>query len=98
MAKIAARTALVLQQYRPGRFEWVQTKQTTDTIEAVADLTDSILVIDGCPECCGMKKLNDMGLKADHHLIVADLLGIKKNMDEPKPEEVEKIIKAIDIS
>ena len=92
---IAARVALVLMQYHPGSFEWCQTKQPDDTIGTIASSCDAAIAIDGCHESCCMKKLSGMGVKVDRHIVVTELLGITKSMAEVKPEEVEKVVNAV---
>ena len=94
--RIAVKAAIAQFHYRPGRVIWAQAKQPLEDIEAVARSADRILVIDGCPTCCVMKKLGELGIKADGHVVVTDLLGIKKCMADVKYEEVEQVIKAID--
>lgn len=93
--RIAIQAAITQLQYMPGRFVWAQAKQPLEDIEAVARSADRILVIDGCPTCCVAKKLGEMGLKADGHVVVTDLLGITKSMADIKSEEVVKVIEAI---
>lgn len=94
--RIAIQAAITLIHFRPGRFLWAQAKQPLEDIEAVARSADRILVIDGCPTCCVMIKLGEIGIKADGHIVVTDLLGIKKSMADVKFEEVEQVIAAID--
>src|SRR5512146_1612669 len=84
--RIAIRAAVTLLQFNPGRMEWAQLKQPIEDIEEVARSADKILVIDGCPTCCVEKKLGEMGMKADGHVIVTDLLGITKSMADIKGE------------
>lgn len=92
---IAARAALAVTQYRPGRYEWCQTKQPDDTIQAIAGSCDAAIVIDGCHESCCMKKLNGSGVNVITHIVVTELLGITKSMAEIKPEEVEKVVSIV---
>jgi uncharacterized metal-binding protein len=95
-ARIAAQAAIVLLQYQPGRIEWVQVKQPEDTILEAVRSADRVLVLDGCAEGCGIKKLGTMGITFDHQVIVTEVLGIKKSMADVKYEEVEKIVQVID--
>jgi uncharacterized metal-binding protein len=93
--RIAIQAAIMLLQYKPGCVVWAQAKQPLEDIGAVARSADKILVIDGCPTSCVVKKLGEMGLKADGQVIVTDLLGIQKSMADVKFEEVDQVIKAI---
>ncbi len=94
--RIAIQAAVTLLQFNPGRIEWAQTKQPLEDIEAVAGSADRIFAIDGCPTCCVEKKLAEMGMKSDGHLVVTDLLGISKSMSDVKPEEIRKVVEEID--
>jgi uncharacterized metal-binding protein len=93
--RIAIQAAVMLLQFRPGSIVWAQAKQPLDEIETVARSADKILVIDGCPTSCVVKKLGEIGLKADGQVIVTDLLGIQKSMADVKFEEVDRVVRAI---
>ncbi len=94
--RIAVRAAVTLLHLQPGRIVWAQAKQSLEEIEAVARSADKIVIIDGCPTGCVMKKLDEMGLKADGRVVVTDLLGIQKSMADVRHEEVDRVIEAID--
>jgi uncharacterized metal-binding protein len=93
--RIAIQAAITLLHVKPGHVIWAQAKQPIGDIEAVARSADKILVIDGCPASCVVKKLDEIGMKADGHVVVTDLLGIQKSMADVKYEEVDQIIEAI---
>lgn len=93
--RIAIQAALTLMQYRPGSVVWAQAKQPLEDIGAVALSADKILVIDGCPTSCVVKKLGELGLKADGLVIVTDLLGIPKTMADVRFEEVDQVVRAV---
>lgn len=95
VGRIAVQAAITLLHVMPGYVVWAQAKQPTDDIEAVARSADKIVVIDGCPTCCVAKKLDEMGLKADGHVVVTDLLGIQKSMADVKSGEIDQVIEAI---
>ncbi len=94
--RIAVHAAIAQFHLKQGRVVWAQAKQPLEDIEAVALSADRVLVIDGCPTGCVMKKLGELGIKADGRVVVTDLLGIKKSMADVKYEEVEQVIRAID--
>ncbi|OPY27698.1 MAG: DGC domain protein [Methanocella sp. PtaU1.Bin125] len=93
--RIAIQAAVTLLHYKPGRVIWAEARRPLGEIEAVARSADKILVIDGCPTSCVVKKLGEMGLKADGRIIVTDLLGIQKSMAEVRGEQVDQVIEAI---
>lgn len=54
-----------------------------------------ILVLDGCSDCCGKKRLISFGIEPHLHIIATEC-GIKKNgMGEPKFDEIELLTKAV---
>ena len=50
-----------------------------------------VVCIDGCPNMCGLKTLQQAGIKPEVCIVVTEL-GIKKSMDmKYGPEEVQKV-------
>jgi uncharacterized metal-binding protein len=94
--RIAIQAAVAEFNLKQGRVVWAQMKQPLEDIEEAARSMDRVIAIDGCPTCCVMKKLDEMGMKADGHLIVTEFLGIQKSMADVKFEEVRKVMEAID--
>ncbi len=93
--RIAVQAAITQLHFKQGRVVWAQAKQPVEDIEAAARSADRVIVIDGCPTCCVMKKLGELGIQADGHVVVTDLLGIKKSMADIEWEEVDRVIEAI---
>jgi uncharacterized metal-binding protein len=94
--KLTTQAALVLVQRKPGHYVRVHAKQSEATLEAEIMDADQVIVIDGCPDCCAMKKLSNFCLKPHHHIIVTEL-GIAKNgMCEVQYDEIEMVVAAVD--
>jgi uncharacterized metal-binding protein len=92
LTTLAART---LQMRHPGKFEWVQASSLGTESGDLEGTEEQILVLDGCDDCCGMKKLVAAGKHPDMHLICT-ANGIKKNgMAEVTYQEIEIICRAI---
>jgi uncharacterized metal-binding protein len=88
LTTLAART---LQMRHPGRFEWVQASRLGTGSGDLDWTQEQILVMDGCNDCCGMKKLDAAGKPPYMHMICT-ALGIKKNgMAEVTCQEIEII-------
>ena len=52
---------------------------------------EKILVLDGCSDCCALKKLHQCHKEPDIHIIATDC-GIKKRgMDDPQYREIEAL-------
>jgi len=93
--KLTTLAAHTLQTRHPGRFEWIQASRPGTELNDVARTRERILVLDGCEDCCGMKKLAALGKNADVHL-VSTTLGIMKNgMAEVTYEEIEIVCRAV---
>jgi uncharacterized metal-binding protein len=76
--KLTTQAALALMQRRPGHYLRVDAKQSAATLEAELAYADRIIVIDGCSECCAMKKMPESpGVKPVH--VIATDYGIEKN-------------------
>jgi len=93
--KLTTQAATLLMQRKPGQYVWMHAKQSTATLEAEIGDAEQVIVIDGCTDCCAMKKLSASCL-APHHHIIATELGIgKKGMGDVQYDEIEKVVRAI---
>jgi uncharacterized metal-binding protein len=67
----------------------------TASLEVAVRHADRILVLDGCADCCGKKKVRALGVEPHLH-IVATGCGIEKNgMAEPRFDEIERLSAAV---
>lgn len=67
----------------------------TASLETVIRHTDRILVLDGCADCCGKKKVRALGIEPHLHIVATDC-GIAKNgMSEPRFDEIERLASAV---
>ena len=93
--RLTTLAAQTLQIRQPGRFEWIPASRPGTDLKDNAGTHERILVLDGCGDCCGMKKLAATGNDADVHLITTTL-GITKNgMAEVTYQEIETICRAV---
>jgi uncharacterized metal-binding protein len=93
--KLTTQAALLLMQRRPGLYVWMHAKQSAATLDAEIGDAEQVIVIDGCTDCCAMKKLAKSCLTPHHHIIATEL-GIEKNgMADGKYDEIEKIVGAV---
>ena len=56
---------------------------------------EQIIVIDGCTDCCGIKKIESLGIKTDMHIIASEYGIQKRSMGEPSYEEIETMVSAV---
>jgi len=93
--KLTTQAALMLMQRRPGHYVWMHAKQSAAMLEAEIEDAEQVIVIDGCTDCCAMKKLAKSCLIPHHHIIATEH-GIEKNgMADVKYDEIEKIVSAV---
>lgn len=93
--KLTAQTGTVLLHRCPAEVEaCVPATRSTASLENTARQADKILVLDGCEDCCGRKKLQALGIDPHLHLIATDC-GIKKRgTEEPHYGEIERLAAA----
>nr|WP_321351473.1 putative zinc-binding protein [uncultured Methanoregula sp.] len=93
--KLTTQAAQVLLQRRPGQYVWLHAKQSAATLESEVGDADSVIVLDGCTDCCATKKLAAAGIIPENS-IIATGLGIAKNgMAEVQFHEIETVIAAV---
>jgi uncharacterized metal-binding protein len=93
--KLTTQAALTLMQRRPGQYVWMHAKQSAATLEAEIGDADQVIVIDGCTDCCAMKKLSKSCLTPHQHIIATGLGIEKKGMGEVQFDEIEKVVNAV---
>jgi len=62
-------------------------------IMATTESAAKILAIDGCPQSCSKKSLEQAGFKKYEHLQLAEL-GMQKGKTPPTPEAIAKVVAA----
>lgn len=94
--KLTAQTGAMLLRSSCGAVETcVAATRPTASLEVAVRHADRILVLDGCGDCCGRKKVQALGVEPDLHLVATDC-GIAKNgMAEPRFDEIERLSAAV---
>ena len=73
----------------------VKCRRMTRNVEAAVRHADRGLVLDGCGDCCGKKKLRAVGIEPHMHIVATDC-GIEKNgMADPRFDEIERLSSAV---
>ncbi len=67
----------------------------TASLESALRHAENILVLDGCGDCCGRKKLQALGIDPHLHLIATDCGIEKRGMEEPHYGEIERLAAAV---
>ena len=94
--KLTAQAGAMLLHCSCGAVEaCIAATRPTASLEAAVRHADRILVLDGCADCCGKKKLRALRIEPHLHLIATDC-GIAKNgMSEPRFDEIERLASAV---
>jgi len=94
--RLTAQTGAMLLRSSCGMVEaCIAATRQTAALEVAVRHADRILVLDGCGDCCGKKKLEALGVEPDLHLVATDC-GIAKNgMAEPRFDEIERLSAAV---
>jgi len=89
--KLTAQTGTMLLHRCGGAVEaCVAATGPAAALENAVRGAEEILVLDGCGDCCGKKKVRALGVEPDLH-IVATSCGIeKRGMEEPHYAEIER--------
>jgi len=94
--RLTTQIATILVSRHPATFTWVKAHKGLENIADAVEDADLILVIEGCSDHCASKKIIDVGIKADIHLVATEL-GIEKNgMAEVQWIDIEKVLAAIE--
>ncbi len=94
--KLTAQAGTMLLRCSCGAVEaCIAATRSTASLEAAVRHADRILVLDGCPDCCGKKKVRALGVEPHLHIVATDC-GIRKNgMAEPRFDEIERLSAAV---
>lgn len=68
---------------------------SSNSLEKAMEQADQILVLDGCTDCCGMKKLKAHGIERYTHIIATECGIEKKGMAKPEFYEIERLAAAV---
>ena len=94
--KLTTQAGLTLMHRCPGKIDnCIEAGRLAALKKNPQDKFDTILVLDGCGDCCGKKKIESLGISPDLQIIATDY-GIKKRgMEEPVYSEIETLVSAV---
>jgi uncharacterized metal-binding protein len=88
--KLTAKVGEMLIRGSPGLIEHcISSRADSDRLSNALAEAEKIVVLDGCSDCCGRKKVKQLGHDPDIHLIATESGIIKKGMEEPRFDEIE---------
>jgi uncharacterized metal-binding protein len=94
--KLTTQAGTVLLHRCGGKIEaCIPATRPTASLENTLRHAEQILVLDGCGDCCGRKKLQALGIEPQLHLIATDCGIEKRGMEEPDYAEIERLAAAV---
>lgn len=90
--KLTTRSAALLYQRCAGEIDCcIPATRECEVIDEVLRHTEELLILDGCTDCCALKKIHHLQRRPQHHIIATEC-GITKNgMEEPTFSEIEEL-------
>lgn len=88
--RLTAKVGEMLMRRSPGLIELCLSSRSDPDrlLDALAGV-EKIVVLDGCTESCGRKKVQEHGYEPGIHLIATDHGIIKNGMEDPRFDEIE---------
>lgn len=86
--KLTTKVGETLLSRYPGLLEF-SLPARSDNLRKILTGAEEIIVLDGCPDCCGRKKVRESGVEPDIHVIATECGIIKNGMEEPRFDEIE---------
>jgi len=86
---------MLLRRYGGAVEACVAATRPTASLENVLRHAERVLVLDGCSDCCGRKKVQALGVEPDLHIITTECGIVKNGMAEPRFEEIEQVTSAV---
>ena len=86
---------MLLRRYGGTIEACVAATRSATSLENAVRYADRILVLDGCTDCCGRKKVQALGVELHLHIIATECGIVKNGMAEPRFEEIEQVTAAV---
>ncbi|WP_319577984.1 putative zinc-binding protein [uncultured Methanospirillum sp.] len=90
--KLTAKTGEHLMRKCPGMIEHcISCRVDPDRLCDALSQAERIVVLDGCSDWCGRKKVKEHGFDPDIHLIATECGIVKNGMEDPRFDEIEHL-------
>jgi len=94
--KLTTQVGMTLLRQCPGTVEaCIPATRPTSSLEKVVRHADRILVLDGCGDCCGKKKVEALGVESHLHIIATNCGIAKRGVEDPHYVEIEQLAAAV---
>jgi len=88
--KLTTKVSEALHRKCPGIIECsLAARSDPEKLRDVLIHVKRIVVVDGCTDCCGRKKLQEHGYDPDIHIIATECGIIKNGIEDPRFDEIE---------
>jgi len=61
-------------------------------LEEATRYAERILVLDGCSDACALRRLREIGVEPDLHVVATGCGIVKNGMAEPRFDEIERLV------
>lgn len=94
--KLTARAGMVILQRSPESVEaCIPASRPPASLEEAARSAGRVLALDGCEDTCALKKLREIGVEPDLHVVATGCGIVKNGMAEPRFDEIERLVGAV---
>ncbi len=94
--KLTTKVSETLHRRCPGLIECsFAARSNPEKLGDILIHSKRIVVIDGCSDCCGRKKLKEHGYDPDIHIIATECGIVKKGMEDPRFDEIDLLTSVV---
>ncbi|WOX56450.1 MULTISPECIES: putative zinc-binding protein [unclassified Methanoculleus] len=91
--KLTARAGMVVWQRYPESVEaLLPANRPPASLEEATRSAGRVLALDGCEDTCALKKLREIGVEPDLHVVATGCGIVKNGMAEPRFDEIERLV------
>ena len=94
--KLTTQAGVALLRASPGLVEaCVPANRPQVLLEEAARYAERLLVLDGCSDACALRRLREIGVEPDLHIVATGCGIAKGGMAEPQFDEIERLAGAV---
>jgi len=94
--KLTTKVSDALHRRYPGLIECsLPARSDPEKLRDVLTHAKRIVIIDGCSDCCGRKKLKEHGYDPEIHIIATECGIVKNGMEDPRFDEIELLTSVV---
>lgn len=94
--KLTTKVGEILMQRSPGLIEHcISCRVEPDRLHDALSHAEKIVVLDGCSDCCGSKKVREQGYEPEILFIATECGIIKNGMEDPRFDEIDLLTKVV---